>query len=73
MHLGRRGGKFQNQYVSLCLWVPWAFLLTSRVCCGCAGIRTDPDEEMTDIAEVLQELEDAKLEQDAAWSEQPTA
>lgn len=43
------------------------------LCCGCAGIRTDPDEEMTDIADVLQELEDAKLEQDSSWSEQPTA
>ncbi|BDA48303.1 probable lipase at C-terminar half [Coccomyxa sp. Obi] len=37
------------------------------------GIRTDPDEEMTDIAHVLQELEDAKLEHDAAWSDQPTS
>ncbi|EIE18442.1 hypothetical protein COCSUDRAFT_68209 [Coccomyxa subellipsoidea C-169] len=31
-------------------------------------IRTDPDEEMTDMQQALQELEDAKLDQDAPWS-----
>lgn len=34
----------------------------------CAEIRTDPDEEMTDMQQALQELEDAKLDQDAPWS-----